>query len=134
MMVPTLPPLVVIMTREVSDLLRSSSFSPSSWQVIATDALLLSLTKLPPTYVQTNQSITHIYVIYGTKYKYALKLICKIHNITYFQDLSAMLQHDINIIDTGIYCYNVLAHKYANILVLKKSKGVVSQCSYEFNI
>ena len=54
MMVPTVPPLVVIMTREVSDLLSSSSFSPSSWAVIATDALLLSLTKLPPMYVCTN--------------------------------------------------------------------------------
>ena len=53
-MVPTVPPLVVIMTQEVNDLLSSSSFSPSSWEVVATDALLLPVTKLPPTYVQTD--------------------------------------------------------------------------------
>ena len=39
------------MKQEVSDLLSSSSFNLSSWEVITTDALLL-LAKLPTNYVQ----------------------------------------------------------------------------------
>ena len=62
-MVPTEPPLVVIITREVSDLLSSSTFSPSSWEVIATDDLLLSLTKLPPTYIQIHETLQMCFIV-----------------------------------------------------------------------
>jgi len=48
MMVPTVPPLVVTITRDVSERFSSSTFSPSNWHVIATDDALLDDTKLPP--------------------------------------------------------------------------------------